>query len=344
MLNDSKAWEAAFEQWLADKSPHTQRAYRRAWDDLLAYSGKAPWDIKEGDVRAWIEDLAQRPLDRCVARRRQRRGQRSGKQGKGLSDSTIALWLAAVSSLYQFATEYRVRSEVGGESPLHNHNPVAAVQRPRQGFSPQADYLEPMQLRRLLAAIPRHTLQGLRDYALFLGYILKGHRNSEWRRLRWGDIQVRGREIRYAFGGGQGATHKMPPPLWDALYAYLQEAGRLETICDTDYIFTPLTDRATRLKHVDPSSWDRNRAISAREVRRLLKKYARRAGLPEAGIHVDVLRNSAVMLEARAGANLQEISEFLGHSCLSTTVASMARINQSEGPTWQEKMRYLHLD
>jgi len=66
--------------------------------------------------------------------------------------------------------------------------------------------------------------------------------------------------------------------------------------------------------------------------------------LPEAGIHVDVLRNSAVMLEARAGANLQEISEFLGHSCLSTTVASMARINQSEGPTWQEKMRYLHLD
>jgi len=150
MLNDSKAWEAAFEQWLADKSPHTQRAYRRAWDDLLAYSGKAPWDIKEGDVRAWIEDLAQRPLDRCVARRRQRRGQRSGKQGKGLSDSTIALWLAAVSSLYQFATEYRVRSEVGGESPLHNHNPVAAVQRPRQGFSPQADYLDPMQLRRLI--------------------------------------------------------------------------------------------------------------------------------------------------------------------------------------------------
>ena len=85
-------------------------------------------------------------------------------------------------------------------------------------------------------------------------------------------------------------------------------------------MFTPLADNATRLPNVDAGAWDRNRPLSGGATNRLLKRYARRAGLDARLIHVHVLRHSAAMLEEELGASLVSISAFLGHANPSTTM------------------------
>jgi hypothetical protein len=48
----------------------------------------------------------------------------------------------------------------------------------------RSEFLDARALSRLLGAIPRDRVGGLRDYALSLGYVLTGRRNAEWRRSR----------------------------------------------------------------------------------------------------------------------------------------------------------------
>jgi integrase len=223
-------WARAFDVWLSDKAPNTQRSYRRAWDDLCAFTGKTPDAILGADVQEWVEDLGLRPLDPRVLKGLQGKGRRSGDQARGLSASTIALWLSAISSFYHFvSTRYLVRTPGGGERPLHGYNPAASVRRPDVRSYARADYLDAGQLRRLLAAIPRATVRGLRDYALFLGYVLTGRRNAEWRGLRWDDLRGRGPRIFYTWRGKrtEEARNELPPPVWDAIRDYLEAAGWL---------------------------------------------------------------------------------------------------------------------
>ena len=71
-------------------------------------------------------------------------------------------------------------------------------------------------------------------------------------------------------------------------------------------------------------------------VGRLLKKYARRAGLEPAGIKVHTLRHTAAMLRKEAGDDLQSISNFLAHSSLATTQIYLHSIEGRQDVTWQK--------
>ena len=44
-------WSRAFERWLSEKALNTQRAYRRAWDDLCVFTGKVPVEMLSGMVK-----------------------------------------------------------------------------------------------------------------------------------------------------------------------------------------------------------------------------------------------------------------------------------------------------
>ena len=86
-----------------------------------------------------------------------------------------------------------------------------------------------------------------------------------------------------------------------------------------DYVFVPMGDAATRLPTVSESTWHLNRPISGRQVTKLLKTYAKRAGLNHRLINVRALRRTAAMLHREAGASLDEIARLLGHSHAGTT-------------------------
>ncbi len=237
------------------------------------------------DVQEWAEDLAGRALDPAVLRGLRRKGRRGGGQELGLSPATIAQWLSAVSSFYRFvSTRYLVRTEDGGERPLHAYNPAANVRRPEVEAYTESEFLDARALARLLGAIPRDTVGGLRDYALFLGYVLTGRRNAEWRQIRWGDLRGRGARIYYTWRGKktEQARNELPPPVWEAIRDYLEAGGAGWRRWGRGILCLRRCRTGRRgCRMWMAGAWDGNRALSAGEVNRLLKRYARQAGLDD---------------------------------------------------------------
>lgn len=344
---DQAEWSRAFHQWL-DELPaeNTRRAYTRAWRDLLNFTDKQPWAIRSDDIRDWIQDLQIRPLHPDNAKALIKKGRRS--ESSGYSPATINLYLTAVSSFYTFARERYLINRLGEpERALHDApNPARAVRRPKVTRFGKADYLDTEAMTALLRAIPQDTVQGLRDLALILGFMLTGRRSSEWRALRWGDIQHRGGQVYYEWSGKgkEEQLHELAPPVWDMLQRYLEAAGRREAICDEDYVFTPLGDAAARLPNVSELTWHQNRPLSLAHCNALLKKYARRAGLDPTRVTVHTLRHSFAMLLSSLGVDVLTISKRLGHSNLDITLVYLDHLKGVEDHTWRQAAAALKLD
>jgi site-specific recombinase XerD len=81
--------------------------------------------------------------------------------------------------------------------------------------------------------------------------------------------------------------------------------------------------------------------LSGGTANRLLKAYARRAGLDPRHIHVHVLRHSAAMLEEELGASLAGICAFLGHANPSTTMRYLEHLRGQPDTTWEAKAQLL---
>lgn len=342
-----ETWSKAFHQWLAElPAANTRRAYERAWKDLLEYTGRQPWAIQSSDVRDWIQELQERPLADHVAKGLIAKGVREDRYG--YSPSTINQMLAGVSSFFTFAQErYLIIDPHGRERPLHDGiNPARAVRRPKNNAFGKAIYLDAQAMTNILQAIPRDTLQGLRDLALFVGFMMTGRRNSEWRTLRWGDIQERGGKVNYVWSGKgkEGQLYELAPPVWEAIQNYLKAARRLGTMQDGDYIFIATTDVAKRLPNVDSLALDDNQPLSLGHCNSLLKKYARHAGLDPARITVHTLRHSFAMLLDELGVDVKTISKRLGHSNLNITMLYLDHMKGVEDQSWRQAAAALKLD
>ena len=135
-----------------------------------AYWKPAPWKVTSDDVDVWLEKL----------------------QERGFADSTITQKLSAISSFYKFVCQFASNGQF-----LYDRNPVEAVERPQVTAYEKAVYLSPAQIRAFLRMIPRDTIHGLRNYALFLFYVATGRRNTEIRTLQWGDFLIEGETVLY---------------------------------------------------------------------------------------------------------------------------------------------------
>ena len=377
--NNASRWAQAFDLWLNSlNSPNTRRAYASAWSSFQSITGKLPWEVTRADVASFLDAL----------------------RAAGLSPSTINQRLAALSSFFNYASQvFCDCSHSSSRGIVYSHKPVGlsgaggvlegSLSNPAQSIPrlkttsySQSRFLTIPEARALLRAISRLTIQGLRDYALFLAYLITGRRNSEIRQLRYGDFEfsscnltsfprsvpmrmgvysrtccgtskqkacpvkipnegrrsdsLQEKNTIYYRWSGKGKTRRdqCPFPVWDAIQEYLATSGKLPHIQPSDFIFTPLTDRATRLPNVDPDSWTRNRPLSSREVGRLLKKYARRAGLIPSRIRVHTLRHTAAMLRRQAGDDIDQISSFLGHASLATTQIYLHNLEGQKDSSW----------
>ena len=196
------------------------------------------------------------------------------------SQATVAQYLCGISSFYHFAmTQHFVQDGRGGRHPLCADNPAEALERPKVTRYSRATYLQPGQARALLAAIPRDTVQGLRDFALLLIYLVTGRHNAEVCRLRWADFRQTGTQVFCTWDDATAEPRELPPRVWAAITDYLQAAGRLPEMQPGDAIFVALDERALHLPTVDRVAWERNRPLSSRQVAGLVKHYARLAGL-----------------------------------------------------------------
>lgn len=309
-MSSQTSWQSAFDLWLASlRSEHTRRAYGQAFADLQRFRGNADLQaVNRSDVARWMEDM----------------------RARGLSAPTIAQRLAAVSAFYRYA-EFTFED-------LQQKNPAAVKDRPKVTPYGKANYLSANEARALLRAINRKTLQGRRDYALFLGYLFTGRRNSEWRRVRWGDFVNKGSKVMYRWSGKgkSDVLSELPPPVWNSILELLKADGRHATIQPGDYVFAPFADPLRR-----KTGWDTSRPVGDREVLQLMKRYGKRAGLNPVNLKVHMLRHSATMLRKEAGDDVETICKFLGHSNIAITQIYLHQVEGRADQSWMSVAQML---
>lgn len=164
---------------------------------------------------------------------------------------------------------------------------------------------------------------------LILTHLATGRLAAEITALKWGDITVENERI---FCQWPDRKVELPAKVYMAICDYLESASRLEHMRPEDFIFTPRTDRATRLPNV--REWDRNKPLSVREVSRLLKRHAKRVGLSAKQISTRTLRYSAVMLRCEVGDDPTAVCSFLAHSHLNTTLSLLKNLEGRQALAW----------
>ncbi len=260
--------------------------------------------------------------------------QSNGRVGKKACAGTINSRLATLRSFYNFAAGYGLRNEQDGRIyPILRSLPPTAGVRHLKAPRGQAKALNEEELKRFFAAIPRDTILGARDYALFLTYFWTARRRSEILNLRWGDIEQtvlvgtngqRREGYLYHFRG-KGRSRiddvaELPEPAYKAIVAYLEKAGRLERIEPDDPIFTASAD------YKGVGGYDVHRPLSGQSIWRNAKQYAKQAGLAPSRVTVHTMRHTAARSRYSAGMDIRAVSQLLRHSGIGVTDSYLATI------------------
>jgi integrase len=283
-------------------SGNTRRAYEtatRQWLDALnAMPGGAvyPWLARAEHVRVWQNVM--------------------GKLQR-LSDATINVRLAAVSSWYTFIV--RDAPEEMAQNPFV----ASTVRRRRVRPYGQAHPLGPDRLRKLFthSEAQCHTVGGARNHALLLTYFTTGCRVSEVVRMRWGDIRPsrsRPDEMIFLWEGKGGKREASPLPVqaYEAILRYAAMAGR-EPFAD-EYIWLPLADHG--LANLWQESERLRPHISTTSANRVLHTCLRNAGFEDwRRYRIHDLRHSFAHQVYEATGDIHKVQKLLHHSNPTTT-------------------------
>jgi hypothetical protein len=104
---------------------------------------------------------------------------------------------------------------------------------------------------------------------------------------------------------------RLPGEVWDAIYRYLEAAGRLEGMTAEKYIFAPLAETGLGAVKGVAEEWLEERAVSASQLLSSLKRYGKQLGIPEERLTLMGLRNTAIRLRMEAGASIEEMRAFM---------------------------------
>jgi integrase/recombinase XerC len=218
---------------------------------------------------------------------------------RGREAATVGRKLAALRSFYR----HRVRERPGRADPTLG---IPAPRSPRRLPRPVA--VDDCQALAEADAAPRPGRERalLRDRALVELLYGAGLRVGELVALDVRDVDRHRGEVRVWGKGGKERLVPLPEAAREALGEWLDHRERPGV--SGEPLFVSLRPRAD----------GGPRRLGSRDVRRILGRRARRAGL--AGrVHPHRLRHSYATHLLDMGADLREIQELLGHASLSTT-------------------------
>ncbi len=232
-----------------------------------------------------------------------------GLSGKPPSPVTIGARIACLSSYFHFLIRMG----------LVTSNPCDLVERPRQSPAPARGFSAD-EVRKLLGVVP-DTIQGRRDRAILLVFVLTGRRRSEVMDLKAGDITIEDSTIYYSYRGkgGKRGRRELPRPAWEAIRRTLSDCGK---------------ELATMA--AEESLWQagaRPTGLSGSTFYARFRRYLVAAGLQPTGLHV--LRHSAAKLRRDAGESVEAVSSFLDHSSLAVTTTYLRRLEGVEDHSWE---------
>lgn len=314
------AWIDAYHHWLEAKrrkndTGSTAGNYETAWRQFFRWVQVRPWEVTPELAERWAAYLGREGKE-IVDRRT---GLVVGREPLG--KSTFNLKLAAMSDFYSFIQK---KYDLW---PADRRNPFDAVERAKVSPYGKAKYPSVEEAKALLAAINTECLTGKRDFALLYTILVTCRRSAEILNLKWGDLKetTAGDFVfEYRYKGGAIKRAVLNRKCYSAITTYLKADGRLETIQAGDYIFVALDEeRASRVNK--KASTEPNQPISNNLANRILKKYARRAGVDAGKAHIHGLRHVGARLRVqqmkagRGGVDYEEVMRLLGHSSLAVT-------------------------
>ena len=149
-----------------------------------------------------------------------------------------------------------------------------------------------------------------RDYAILLTFLKSGIRESELAALQIDDVDFAHDELRVREGKGKKErTIPLMPELKRALVRYVGERDRQANIVDLETLF--LARNGTSL---NPSS-----------IRKLVKKYYKKAGVKKSGVHT--LRHTFSAHNVNNGMTIADLQKVLGHKKKETTLKYIHVVN-----------------
>ena len=270
-----------------DAASDTLKTYRKQLQQFLKWCESQqiyPADIVKDDIKQY------------------RRWMIKTKQYK---PATIALKLAVVRRFYQAAVE----------KGLLGINPAAGVKPPREKCDPAAKitFLESDEVTQLLQVIPEDgTIKCARDKAIIAIMAMEGTRTVELHRADIANLVRQGNNLGIRVEGKRSIrVVPLTPHIAKILVFYLklrEKSG--EKLLPQRPLFTAVGNRAG------------GKRISRRGIRLIVDKYLNKADLkhnPGRTISTHSLRHTAGTLALRAGAELRQVQDLLGHSDPRTT-------------------------
>lgn len=214
------------------------------------------------------------------------------ERDRGLSAASVARLLVAIRMFHRFMTsEGKITEDVTDalESPkLWKHLP---------------DYLSAQDIERLVGAPNPRKAQGIRDRAILELMYATGCRVSELAVLKVGDVQLEALSVRLLGKGSKERVVPMGKKAQEALERYLTKV-RFEN--EEQNLSAPLFVSKQK------------KAMSRQAIWEILKKYAKKAGIPKT-LYPHLLRHSFATHLLEGGADLRVVQELLGHSDIATT-------------------------
>lgn len=221
-------------------------------------------------------------------------------QEKMHSSRTINNRLSAISSLFNHLIDQQVVKV----------NVAQGVKRMKiNSERVEAKVMTPEEVRKMLDAPDRSTLQGLRDHAMLSTMFFTGCRISEVCSLQVKDFyEEQGFWLLdFKVKGGKRNRLAIHPELQPDLKRYLDEAGH--GYDPKSFLFLPVKASA---KNADPS-----RKLGRRNIDHLFNKYAAQAGI--AGITPHSARATFITQALENNCPIEAVQKTVGHSQIKTT-------------------------
>ncbi|MEW5873059.1 MAG: tyrosine-type recombinase/integrase [Chloroflexota bacterium] len=283
---EARRWALAFEAWMAEREQRLGRKQRwsgeNAWRQFLGLAHLAPWEVRREDLEGWLdyqmEEFGARP-------------------------TTALRQVKLLSNFFYFCEERGVCKA----------NPAARLRTPQAEAFSNCVYLYQEEAAALLGTVDRETsVVGKRDYALLALQLESGQTPARVRELRWGQLEVEGRQAWVSWKRGRKARREaLGQACWEAMADYLEASGRMGQMKAPDFVFAPLAE-----KDHEPTGraeeWEAGRAISAEQMRRALGLYAQWAGLKVEGLRLVDLRFTAMVQRLQAGMDEKEVVAWMG--------------------------------
>jgi len=283
--------------WLMrSQSPHTRTSYERDlmyWLSWCQSRQLHPLDARMVDMDEWI----------AVQR------ERGVRPGSGpAAPRSIARRVSVVSSWYA----YLIRNTAGDPEPLIKHNPADTDARPSadKDHSPTVG-LSRTEADRLIAAADEDSL---RSSAIIRLMLTNAVRCSTVASALIQDLSHdRGhRVLTVAVKGGKVKRDPIPPPTAEVIDAYLASRGDAAG----GFLFVTSTGRP----------------LDEPYLFRLVRRLARKAGLPAAGrLSPHSLRHTAITEALDATHDLRKAQDLAGHADPRTTRLYDLRRGQLDG-------------